>query len=56
VPECKDALVNLLWDAITGETELRRERMKEILDRNPLIGYNEVTEKDISNLNNHFNA
>ena len=65
VPECKDALVNLLWDTFTGETSKaqrdaeRRDadrRMNEILDRNPLIGYDRATEKDVEKLNNHFNA
>ena len=65
VPECRDAKVSLVWDLIAGFTTLEQvrleredadRRMKEILDRNPMIGYDEATEKDIQNLNNHFNA
>ena len=65
VPECMDAKINLLWDTFTGETSKaqrdaeRRDadrRMNEILDRNPLIGYDRATEKDVEKLNNHFNA
>ena len=56
VPECRDALVNLLWDTITGERENADRRMNEILDRNPSIGYDRATEKDLERLNNHFNA
>jgi hypothetical protein len=56
VPECRDALVNLLWDTFTGERENADRRMNEILDRNPLIGYDRATEKDLERLNNHFNA
>jgi hypothetical protein len=84
VPECRDAKVNLLWDAFNCSDEdfdrkdreqerlERREtrrlkrlerknaliRVKEtqrILDRNPWINIG-ISEGDIQNLNNHFNA
>ena len=65
VPECRDAKVSLVWDLIAGFTTLEQvrleredadRRVKEILDSNPMIGYDRATEKDIQKLNNHFNA
>ena len=71
VPECTDAKVSLFWDTYAGYTSPAEERAEEkakrldagrrakenqrFLDRNPLINIG-VSDGDIENLNNHFNA
>ena len=71
VPECTDALVSLFWDTYAGYTSPTEEKAEEkaerldavrraketqrLLDRNPWIDIG-IDEKDIENLNNHFNA
>jgi len=64
VPECKDALVNLLWDTFTGETSKaqrdaeRRDAIRRAKENHipEYVGVRHQTIEAIEKLNNHFNA
>jgi len=64
VPECKDALVNLLWDTFTGETSKaqrdaeRRDAVRRAKENHipEYAGVRSLTVEAIEKLNNHFNA
>jgi len=64
VPECKDALVNLLWDTFTGETSKaqrdaeRRDAVRRAKENHipEYVGVRHQTIEAIEKLNNHFNA
>jgi len=64
VPECKDALVNLLWDTFTGETSKaqrdaeRRDAVRRAKESHipEYAGVRSLTNEAVEKLNNHFNA
>ena len=64
VPECMDALVNLLWDTFTGETSKaqrdaeRRDAVRRAKENHipEYAGVRSLTVEAIEKLNNHFNA
>ena len=64
VPECRDALVNLLWDTFTGETSKaqrdaeRRDAVRRAKENHipEYAGVRSMTNEAIEKLNNHFNA